>query len=139
MDIILLDLFTAPTDETEDDTTNAIANLLRVHTMNHYYSGLENVIEVMLTYPNVNYRYLMEPTGPYPHALRLLDFRNETTWPMQQNGRDDSQTALDYGPGFGFDTLNIFIEEHKYLLDDFSGDVRQLSIFLAEKYNSVRN
>jgi hypothetical protein len=107
--------------------------------MNHYYSGLENVIEVMLTYPNVNYRYMMEPTGPYPAALRLLDFRNETTWPMQQNGRDDSQTALDYGPGFGFDTLNIFIEEHKYLLNDFSGDVRQLSIFLAEKYMSVRN
>jgi AmiR/NasT family two-component response regulator len=31
MDIILLDLFTAPSDETEDETTNAIGNLLRVH------------------------------------------------------------------------------------------------------------
>jgi len=106
--------------------------MLRARTIEKYYSGLENVIEVMLTYPEVNYRYMMEPTGPYPKAINLLNFNNKNTWPMQENGREDSQTCLDYGYGYGFDTLNLAIAENSHKLIEYNGDVRAFATYLAE-------
>lgn len=105
LDIILLDQIFAPDSETYADTTNAINNLMRARSVQSYYTALENVIEVMVTYPNVNYRYMMEPSDSDIFILEYLDFSYRNTWPMQENGRADSQTCLDYGPGFGFDDL----------------------------------
>ena len=117
LDIILLDRFDKPDQWTDIETT--LGNFSRKHQLKSYYSGLKNVIEVMVTYPEINYRFLMEPTGPYPVFLRLLDFSNRNTWPMQENGREDSQTALAYGPGFGYDRLFTAIQNNKHKLAEF--------------------
>ena len=71
MDIILLDRFVEATEETSGNTLN---NLLRGHETKKYYKGLENVITVMLAHPNVNYRYILEPSGHYPALFNLLNF-----------------------------------------------------------------
>ena len=37
-------------------------------------------------------------------GMNELNFNNTNTWPYQLEGRDQAQEALNYGPGFGFDT-----------------------------------
>lgn len=105
---------------------------MRKHSIKSYYSGLENVIEVMVTYPEINYRYLMEPTGDYPVFINLLNFSNRNTWPMQENGRADAQTCLDYGYGFGYDTLFDAIQEHKHKLSEFGGNAKTFATYLVK-------
>ena len=63
----------------------------------------------MLAHPNVNYRYILEPSGPYPKLWNLLNFSNNNTWPMQENGRADAQTALDAGAGESFKQFKEWI------------------------------
>ena len=108
MDIILLDRFS---DQAEEESGDTINNLLRQHEMKHYYKGLENVITVMMAHPNVNYRYILEPSGAYPRLWNLLNFSYENTWPMQENGRADAKTALEAGPGAGFEPFLEAIRE----------------------------
>ena len=80
LDIILLDRFATPDDKTDDGDT--MMNMLRMHTVKSYYKGLENVITTMLAHPNVNYRYILEPSGKYPKLWNLLNFGYDNTWPM---------------------------------------------------------
>jgi hypothetical protein len=72
------------------DIHDTIGNMLRKHEIHAYYYGMNNVIETMKAYPKINYRYLLQPSGPVPHGLGLIKFGNETTWPMQENGREDA-------------------------------------------------
>uniref|UniRef100_A0A7S3MN87 PNPLA domain-containing protein n=1 Tax=Favella ehrenbergii TaxID=182087 RepID=A0A7S3MN87_9SPIT len=108
LDIMLLDRFVAPPPEQDDSDT--IANYLRYHEIHSYFKGLENVITTMLTYPNVNYRYILEPSGHYPKLWNLLNFGPKNTWPMQQNGMEDAKSALAAGEGAGFDKFRAWIE-----------------------------
>ena len=45
MDIMLLDRFAMPTAELDDGDT--LKNMIRMHSLKHYYKGLENVITTM--------------------------------------------------------------------------------------------
>lgn len=56
----------------------------------------------MLTYPNVNYRYILEPSGEYAHLWNLLNFGPKNTWRMQENGMEDAKNAMNNGHGHGF-------------------------------------
>merc|ERR1712060_38311 len=110
MDIMLLDRFVAPPEETEEDFNDkTIKNILRLHEMKSYYKGLENVITTMLAHPNVNYRYILEPSGKYPKLWNLLNFGPNNTWPLQQMGMDDAKTALENGEGHGFQKFHDYI------------------------------
>ena len=56
------------------------------------------------SFPNVQYRYLFY----YEDAIfspKVLDFRNETTWPMQEDGREQAKKVLQMGEGTGFKAL----------------------------------
>ena len=59
MDVIILSNLEL---ETINSTGNTIENILRYRQIKSYYSGLNNVIEVMREYPKVNYRYLLMPS-----------------------------------------------------------------------------
>ena len=107
LDIILLDRFTSPSDKEDDGDT--IMNMLRMHSVKSYYKGLENVITTMLAHPNVNYRYILEPSGHYAHLWNLLNFSNNNTWPMQENGRADAKTAIAAGEGESFKKFKEWI------------------------------
>ena len=120
MDIILLDRFVPPT--VEGDFGDTVQNLLRKHEIDSYYNGLVNVITCMLSHPNVNYRYILEPSGPYPKLWNLLNFSPNNTWPMQENGMADAKTALEKGPGYGFEKFHSWIatrDEHNQSIEDF--------------------
>lgn len=108
MDIMLLDRFAVPEGELNDGDT--LKNMLRMHQIKHYYKGLENVITTMLSHPNVNYRYILEPTGDYPKLWNLLNFGPGNTWPMQQNGMADAKSALEAGPGTSFKKFHDWID-----------------------------
>ena len=76
----------------------------------------------MLSHPNVNYRYILEPSGWYPKLWNLLNFSTDNTWPMQQNGREDAKTALEAGEGFHFQKFHDWIatrDEHKQSIKQF--------------------
>lgn len=120
MDIMLLDRFAMPESELDDGDT--LKNMLRMHSIKHYYKGLENVITTMLAHPNVNYRYILEPSGDYPKLWNLLNFGPENTWPMQENGMADAKAALEAGPGVSFKRFHDWIntrDEHSQSIKDF--------------------
>jgi len=107
LDIILLDRFATPQDHDQDGDT--IANILRLHELKSYYKGLENVITTMMSHPNVNYRYILEPTGDYPKLWNLLNFSPNNTWPLQVNGMADAKAALEAGEGAHFQKFKDWI------------------------------
>ena len=108
LDIMLLDRFIAPPTKEKDGDT--MANWLRTYELHSYFKGLENVITTMLTYPNVNYRYILEPSGHYAHLWNLLNFGPKNTWPMQENGMADAKAALEAGPGAHFKKFEDWIK-----------------------------
>ena len=120
MDIMLLDRFAIPAAELDDGDT--LKNMLRMHSIKHYFKGLENVITTMQAHPNVNYRYILEPSGEYPKLWNLLNFGPENTWPMQENGMADAKSALEAGPGASFKRFHEWIDtrhEHDQSIQDF--------------------
>ena len=88
LDVILLDRFNQPVEESS--TKHTVENIMRKHAMKSYYHGLVNVIQTQVAHPNVNYRYLVQPSGEYPKLWNLLNFENSNTWPMQEEGRKDA-------------------------------------------------
>ena len=114
--------------DAEPDPKDTIKNYLRMHEVKSYYKGLENVITTMLTYPRVNYRYLLEPSGHYAHLWNLLNFNSANTWPMQQLGMKDAKTALEEGPGASFAKIQAWIAtraDHRQTLKDFIHELTQ--------------
>lgn len=57
----------------------------------------------MHAFPNVNYRYYVEPSGPLPGGINLIRPDNQTvTWPAQVMGRKDGADSVNMGPGVNF-------------------------------------
>ena len=69
-----------------------------MHQTSQYYKAMRNVVNAMESHPNVDFRYIFEPSGHYAHLWNLLNFSYKNTWPMQENGREDAKTALEEGP-----------------------------------------
>ena len=44
-------------------------------------------------------------------AFKMLDFNQETTWPLQEVGRAAAQEALAAGPGVGFEAVKNWMED----------------------------
>ena len=87
-----------------ETSPRAWENWLRAKEISHVHSGHDSIIAEMRAYPTANWRYLfMEPGGA--GGAQQLNFNPETTWPVQLLGREKALEALEYGPGFGFDSL----------------------------------
>ena len=73
----------------------------------------------MRAYPTVNYRHLFVAQEPLGGA-ELLDFRNETTWPQQEFGRQQAKDMLGLGENFnGFKTLQDWNDNQESLGKEF--------------------
>lgn len=46
-------------------------------------------------------------------TIGLLDFRNQTTWPLQEQGRKQAKEMLELGEGTGFRALKEWQEASK--------------------------
>ena len=70
----------------ENATQNGLHNWMRKRDMNSYYNGVNSIIENMQVYPNVQYREYVQQIGG-TSGLEEMNFSNETTWPLQVDGR----------------------------------------------------
>lgn len=60
---------------------------------------MDDLLEFKRAFPNVNFRYYVQPSKPLP-SLKILDVHNSTsTYPMQMQGRADGANAIKIGEG----------------------------------------
>ena len=56
----------------------------RGRNLHSFYTGSDLIADAVRAYPDVSWRYLFLEKDP---IVVCLDFRNETTWPYQMQGR----------------------------------------------------
>lgn len=90
-----------------EDTNDAISNFLRYKSIRDYYNGLADIYKFKQAFPNVNYRYFVQPSQALAGGLGILNFNNATsTYPMQMLGRLDGENAVKSGEGFYFKAMD---------------------------------
>merc|ERR1712086_146054 len=102
-----------------------------------FYKDTADVNDIMTMFPEVNYRYFIQPSQPLPGSLQMLNFDNTTnTWPMQMLGRLDGENAIKDGEGFMFGQM-LEWEESPDLKEDYTkvGDyITKVAKDRAEKH-----
>jgi len=95
-------------DDKFDVQGNTIDNLMRYMDIKSYYGGMNDILEFMRAYPEVNFRYYIQPSTALP-ILKILDANNQTsTYPMQMQGRLDGENAVKAGEGAMFEKIREF-------------------------------
>lgn len=67
----------------EEVSKNALYNYMRGKDLHKSLISPNSISATKHAFPEVNYRYLFLEQAPGPS----LDFRNQTTWPLQEQGR----------------------------------------------------
>ena len=89
------------------DSSNAYSNYMAWKEINSYHGGLNDIFEFKQGFPNVNFRYFIQPDHNIGGPLSALDFANSTnTWLNQEMGRSDGVTALRMGEGHVFKLMD---------------------------------
>ena len=84
----------------------------------------------MASYPDAQYRYLFYDDNTVG-TLGLLDFRNQTTWPLQEYGREQAKEVLQMGEGTGFRALKDWQEAPEEMHEQYEGSfIKYLRSFL---------
>ena len=66
---------------------DTITNFLRYKDIKEYYNGMDDILEFQRAFPDVNFRYYVQPSSPLP-IWKVLNVRNATsTYAMQMQGR----------------------------------------------------
>lgn len=112
LDIIMLEKPTVSEAESIAGQ-NTHENYARAKDIKSYNSGMSNVFEAVRAYPDVNWRYLFQPSEHVPNGPRLMNFNNESTWFMQEMGRRDAQNLLTKEPGYAFALLQDWHENQE--------------------------
>ena len=102
VDVTICSPHTGP--KPEDQPSQGVqGNLQRSKNIRNYYTGTDSISQAMRAYPDVEWRYLfLEMNG----AANIFDFRNVTTWPLQEEGRQDAKNMLDVSER-GFDGFQL--------------------------------
>ena len=58
----------------KSDTGNSISNFIRYMDIHNYYSHMNNIVEFKRSRPNIQYRYLIVPSGPVTSGFDELQF-----------------------------------------------------------------
>ena len=77
------------------DSRKAVNNLMQSFNIHGAYNGMNAIQSQERAYPDVNYRYYFtdEPTDSC-NVVDLLNFNNETTWCLQEAGREEAKNTL---------------------------------------------
>jgi hypothetical protein len=66
------------------DTGKTLENYLRFKDIKDFYTGMNDIVEVMEAYPTIKFRYCLFPSKPLVSGLDIIKVDNSTvTWPMQ--------------------------------------------------------
>lgn len=57
--------------------------------------------------PDVQYRYLIQPTADLMPFYDMLNFDPKTTRPVYEKGVEDAQKVIEMGPGVSFNKLRV--------------------------------
>lgn len=86
-----------------------------------------DINEFMMAFPEVNFRYFVEPSAPLKGGLDLINANNATvTFPMQMQGRLDGENAIKQGEGFMYEKFrewNNDKSEYKESIQEFIEEV----------------
>jgi len=109
----------------------AINNYLRFTDIKDYYDSKADIWRFMQAFPNVNFRYLVEPSGKLPGGLDIIKVDNKTvTWPCQVMGRKDGADAVNKGEGKAFEEFSAWMLENE---QELKGPSKTLDLeFLQE-------
>ena len=108
---ITLDIVMADSKELEpwNEKINSINNWLRFDSIKQFHSQRSDILEFKKAFPEVNFRYFIEPSGPLASGTDILKVDNSTvTWPMQMQGRQDGERVVAQGEGFYFDKMEAW-------------------------------
>lgn len=94
VDVVLCD---GPNNITDYDPANynTISNYSRYRSIKTYYSVIGDLNETMRGYPDVNFRYLVYPKEPLPHAFIPLVFDHDKMAEMTQIGMREGKAAIE--------------------------------------------
>lgn len=102
-DQIILDTVMCSDHQFPTDTVGKTKhNWFRARHIRKWYHNLDSIQQWIAAYPNIQYRYLIEQAVSLD-GIKEIEFGNDVTWPMQTEGRQNAQEALQYGFGFGWD------------------------------------
>ena len=79
-----------------------ISNWQYANDLHKFYDRGHSIVEQMMAYPAVNYRHLFVQQVM---ATNELEFSNEATWPLQEEGRQNAKDMLQKEEGYGFRKL----------------------------------
>ena len=94
-----------------ETSKNAMTNYFNAKGLHRKINSANAMNWQKRSYPNVQYRYLFYNEKPDAGIMDLLDFRNSTTWPFQEKGREDAKQGLMMGEGTGFKALEDWQED----------------------------
>lgn len=77
----------------------------RKREINSYFSEMNDVVEFMKAYPDVSYRYFLQPAKTLLPEYKILEFDFVHTKPVFLQGIADAKAVIDLGPGKSFDNL----------------------------------
>jgi len=126
MDIIILDHHNLTGDFSEHDT---LRNYARYTSIKSYSQGIDDIYELKREYPDINYRYYVQPSTPLTDDM--LSFDNKTvTWPMQEQGRADAKNVVLHGPGYMFEKMDEW-KERKDKDDEFRNEFPTMGSYIS--------
>ena len=83
-----------------------VQNLVRLSEIRNYYQVMGSVIKTMFAYPNVNYRYLVRPSGLLDvDELIPINFTQDHIQQLIAMGDAEAVSTYARGPGTVFDEL----------------------------------
>lgn len=85
--------------------TKTLKNYWRSKAIQSYYKGQQDIIEFMDLYPEVNYRYFVQPVQSLMAEYKILEFKPEVAEQLIQLGKEATQKSIDMGPGKSFEAL----------------------------------
>lgn len=85
----------------------AISNFLRFKEIKDYNKQVADVFKFIQGFPDVNWRYYVQPSSPFPGNALNAD-NTTVTWPVQMMGRLDGENVVKAGEGFYFDAMKRY-------------------------------
>jgi hypothetical protein len=92
----------APQFDLEPMTFKYMSRKREIHS---YFSEMNDVVEFMKAYPDMSYRYFLQPKKTLLPEYKILEFDFSHTKPVFLQGIADAKAVIDLGPGKSFDNL----------------------------------
>jgi hypothetical protein len=104
------------------DEDKTISNYMYGRQLHKYYHNGDAITSQINAAPDVHFRYLFSQHEYTLSGKKELTFGNETTWPLQENGREVASATVAAGEGFMFKQLkdlgeaqaNLSLEERTH-------------------------